>query len=251
MFNWIREHKVPALFISLLLIVALVYGVTRGVGYLSAQRQAFIDEIAPGAIDGYREYGILPSLTIAQAILESNWGKSHIENNLFGMKAGQGWKGKVVYRKTKEYTGGKWITVTAAFRAYDSFADSVKDHSRLLASLSRYRAVLTAADYKEAAMRVWQGGYATDPNYPAKLVKIIEAYGLDKYDQQAKEALKPKYKYFADVPDGAWFADAINRLHEQGIVLGRSDGLCHPHEPITRAEAMALIDRVINQKESD
>ena len=64
-------------------------------------KNKFIERVAKVAIEGYGEYGILPSLTIAQAILESDWGNKHIENNIFGIKAGSSWKGKVAIRKTK------------------------------------------------------------------------------------------------------------------------------------------------------
>lgn len=149
-------------------------------------QQDFINAIKTGAIKGYKKYKILPSLTMAQAILESNWGKSHIENNLFGIKTGSSWKGKVAVRATKEFSDGKWITISAKFRAYNNFDESIEDHAKLLSQNKRYRKVASAGDYRTACLEVWKAGYATDPNYPQKLIKIIEQNQLYKYDEQAK-----------------------------------------------------------------
>ena len=70
---------------------------------------AFVNEVAPGAMETYRQYGILPSITIAQAILESGWGKHRIGNNIFGIKAGSDWQGKTVTKQTTEYKNGQWV----------------------------------------------------------------------------------------------------------------------------------------------
>ncbi len=72
-------------------------------------KNQFIERVSIVAKEGYVKYGIWPSLTIAQAILESDWGNKHIENNIFGIKAGSSWKGKVAIRKTKEWDGKKNI----------------------------------------------------------------------------------------------------------------------------------------------
>ena len=150
-------------------------------------KQDFINAIRQGAIDGYTKYKILPSLTMAQAILESGWGKSHIQNNLFGIKAGTSWNGKVAIRQTKEFINGKWITVNAKFRAYNSFNESIEDHAKLLGRNKRYQKVTQAKDYKQACYEVWKAGYATDPGYPKKLITIIEQNKLYEYDRQAKK----------------------------------------------------------------
>lgn len=264
MLKWIKQNRVPVIFITVFLIIALVVGIQAGLGYLNSERQAFVDKVAPGAIAGYEKYNILPSITIAQAILESGWGSSHIENNLFGMKPGSSWKGKVTYRNTKEYYNGKWITIKAKFRAYNNFSESIEDHARLLGTLNRYRNVLGQDDYKVAAMEIWKGGYATDPKYPQKLIKIIEQNELYKYDQQAfqivaekerkaeeaRKAKEIKYKYVRDVPDGKWYTKSINRLYEQGIVKGSNvngEILIRPNDKMTRAEVFTLIDRILNE----
>lgn len=150
--------------------------------------QDFIDKVLLGARKGYLEYNILPSLTIAQAILESNSGKSQLAikgNNLFGIKADSRWTGKKINFPTKEYIKGKEITVNAYFRAYDSFADSVEDHTKFLLT-KRYEKVRSSKDYKEAAHEIWKAGYATDPKYPNKLISIIKQYELYKYDEEGE-----------------------------------------------------------------
>jgi len=149
-------------------------------------KEEFIQAVLPGAIDGFKKYNILPSLTIAQAILESDWGKKHIENNLFGMKAGVGWKGGTKVCWTHEYINGKRVKVQAAFRAYSSFAESVIDHNKLLGEAARYKKAREATGYREACIAVHECGYATDPMYADKLIAVIEANELVKYDDEVQ-----------------------------------------------------------------
>ena len=148
-------------------------------------KQTFIDSVKDGAIQGYRDYGILPSLTIAQAILESGWGKSELttkSNNMFGVKADDSWNGNKVLSPTKEFVKGKWISVQAWFRKYETLDDSMLDHAKFLTK-QRYHKVINQTDYKIACEEIWKAGYATDPNYPSKLINIIEQNQLYKYDK--------------------------------------------------------------------
>ena len=127
--------------------------------------------------------GILASLTIAQAILESGWGKSGLTvqaNNLFGIKGT--YNGQGVTMKTQEWNGAEYVTVDATFRKYPSWAESVADHSDLFNRLDRYKNLRGLKDYKLACQYVREDGYATDPNYSAKLVSLIETYGLTAWD---------------------------------------------------------------------
>ncbi|MDT3416190.1 flagellum-specific peptidoglycan hydrolase FlgJ [Brevibacillus aydinogluensis] len=154
-------------------------------------QQEFIDKIAPAAVEDMRKTRIPASLTIAQAILESNWGKSGLTkqaNNLFGIK-GTGPAGSVTM-PTTEYVNGKPVKVNANFRKYNSWAESIADHSALILNgtrdkPTRYHGVL-GADYKKACQEIWKGGYATDPAYPQKLISLIEQYNLQKYDRVDK-----------------------------------------------------------------
>jgi flagellum-specific peptidoglycan hydrolase FlgJ len=148
------------------------------------ERKEFINSIKEGAVKGGKDYGIIPSLTIAQAILESGWGTSQLSKrakNLFGIKAFSDWTGHRIALHTSEWYKGQMKIVAADFRAYDSFNESIKDHNKLL-SYSRYRPVRESTDYKEACQRTYECGYATDPRYAEKLTSIIESYRLFDFD---------------------------------------------------------------------
>jgi hypothetical protein len=183
-------------------------------------KQSFINSIKDGAIEGYKKYKILPSLTMAQAILESGWGKYHIQNNLFGIKPGASWRGKIEIRQTKEFENGKWIEVKTAFRAYDSFNDSVLDHNKLIGESERYAKVRQAMNYKDACFYIWQCGYATDPAYPGKLIQIIEQNNLDKYDQEAIKMCTLKIGNRCEQ-----VKDLQKRLNDLGFNAGNADGI--------------------------
>lgn len=149
------------------------------------KQQAFIQKISRGAVEGMRKYGILPSVTMAQAILESGWGESGLtkaSNNLFGIKAGGSWSGAVVNYPTKEYVNGQYVDTTADFRAYDSLDASMEDHGAFLAGLSRYANIVGVKDYKAVCQLLQKDGYATAPNYAGSLIALIEHYNLDAYD---------------------------------------------------------------------
>lgn len=152
---------------------------------MSKKTDNFISKISPLAVQDMEKTGVLASLTIAQAILESGWGESALAvkaNNLFGIKCGSGWKGKSYNIHTKEYYDGNTATVVNAnFRAYDSWGDSVADHSKLLQA-QRYAKVLQTTDYKVACQEVYNAGYATNSNYPQQLIQLIEQYDLYKFD---------------------------------------------------------------------
>jgi flagellum-specific peptidoglycan hydrolase FlgJ len=148
--------------------------------------QNFINQILPGAKRAHAEYGVLPSLTLSQAILESNSGKSSIGNNIFGIKATSTWKGKKQLVWTTEYIKGVKTKVQAWFRDYDSIDESILDHAKLL-TLTRYKPVVAAKDYKEACIQVQKCGYATDPKYATKLINIIEQNKLNLHDVELTE----------------------------------------------------------------
>ena len=156
-------------------------------GSTASKTSNFINKLAPMAVSDYKTSGVLPSLTIAQGILESGWGESELAvkaNNLFGIKADTRWTGKVYNTETKEYYDNSNIptTISANFRAYDSWEGGVKDHSEFLKA-DRYSKVLSAKNYQEACTEIYKAGYATDPNYTSKLIKLIEDYSLHKYDE--------------------------------------------------------------------
>ena len=149
-------------------------------------RQQFINMIAPIVIEieASEQVKILPSLTIAQAILESSNGNSGLTkkaNNLFGMKGA--YKGEYVTMSTKEFENGRYITINAKFRKYPDWAASVKDHRNLFFRASRYSNLRGETDYKKACENVKKDGYATSPTYTKSLIGLIEKYKLYEYDK--------------------------------------------------------------------
>jgi flagellum-specific peptidoglycan hydrolase FlgJ len=149
----------------------------------SAAEQAFINEVAPGALAAQQQYGIPAAVTIAQAIDESGWGRSQLaaqDNNLFGIK-GAGPAGSVV-RPTQEYENGQFVTVNAQFRVYRNVAQSITDHGLLLATGSSYRQAMADRRSPDAFANALTGVYATDPNYGTNLITIMRQYNLYRFD---------------------------------------------------------------------
>lgn len=162
-------------------------GGTTGEIVPSETQQAFIDAVAPIAQETYKEYGVFPSITLAQAILESAWGKSGLSiqaNNLFGIKADPSWQGEILELPTQEHVNGGIITIIARWRVYETWQGSIKDHGQFLKENSRYTeaGVFNSKSYIEQANTLQMAGYATDPSYAILLCNLIESYGLQKYD---------------------------------------------------------------------
>lgn len=151
-------------------------------------KERFIKQVAPEAQAMQNTYHVYASITIAQAILESQWGTSKLASqyhNLFGIK-GTGPNSKEL--STKEYVNGKWVVTTGRFRVYDSWSDSIKDHTKLMltgtdTNQQNYDAVVKATSYQEAAKALQEAGYATDPDYAQKLISVIKTYKLYNYDK--------------------------------------------------------------------
>ncbi|HEQ3660007.1 glycoside hydrolase family 73 protein, partial [Streptococcus pyogenes] len=145
----------------------------------------FLDKIKQGCLDGWAKYKILPSLTAAQAILESGWGKHAPHNALFGIKADSSWTGKSFDTKTQEeYQAGVVTDIVDRFRAYDSWTDSIIDHGKFLNDNPRYKAVVGETDYKKACHAIKDAGYATASGYAELLIQIIKENGLQFWDAE-------------------------------------------------------------------
>jgi len=146
--------------------------------------QSFQDKLTVHAEAAARVTGVPAKFMLGQAALESGWGRHEIRNadgstshNLFGIKAGKDWKGKVATAVTTEYVNGVPHTRVERFRAYDSYADSFKDYARLLANNPRYQQVLAhGGDAASFAHGLQKAGYATDPFYATKLTRIIKQH---------------------------------------------------------------------------
>lgn len=144
----------------------------------------FVSTIAPYAVEGMIETGVLASITLAQAALESAWGKSAPGNNLFGIK------GSGTTQDTQEYINGAWVTIKAGFRAYPDWLGSITDHNAFLRQNGRYARAgfferCAALDFQGAARALQTAGYATDPGYANKLITIITTNQFYKYDLEA------------------------------------------------------------------
>ena len=152
----------------------------------NASQQAFIQSVAPGAIQGWNEYKVLPSITVAQAIVESGWGRSALStqaHNLFGIKGS--YNGNSVVMRTREVYGGRSVYVNANFRAYANNSESVTDHGRFLNVNSRYSNLLGDTNYVSVANKLQQDGYATDPSYANTLIRFVQTYNLNQLDAVA------------------------------------------------------------------
>ncbi|WP_343652219.1 flagellar assembly peptidoglycan hydrolase FlgJ [Herbaspirillum sp.] len=146
-----------------------------------AHVEAFQNRLQADAEIASKMTGIPAKFMLAQAALETGWGKKEIvsrdgrsAHNLFGIKATGNWTGKVVEATTIEYINGKPQKRVEKFRAYDSYADAFKDYANLLRSNPRYEKVLASAqDAHGFAYGLQRAGYATDPHYAEKLSRII------------------------------------------------------------------------------
>ena len=149
---------------------------------------SFVDALWPHALEASRSTGIPPHFMIAQAALETGWGKAHMKNadgsnshNLFGIKAGKDWQGPVVEQTTTEHVGGVARKQVARFRAYASYGEAFNDYAKLLSSNPRYAGVVGNQDAATFARGLQHAGYATDPMYASKLERIISGSALRKH----------------------------------------------------------------------
>jgi hypothetical protein len=155
----------------------------------TVSNSAFVAAAVGPAQASQREFKVPTSVTLAQAILESGWGRSGLtknDRNYFGMKC-FGNPGTIAVSchdyPTTECVGTVCTPQVASFRVYRSVTDSFRDHGRQLATLSRYAAAFDyPADPNQFAAEVHKGGYATDPEYTTKLVKIMTTFNLYQYD---------------------------------------------------------------------
>ncbi|WP_136067329.1 flagellar assembly peptidoglycan hydrolase FlgJ [Modicisalibacter radicis] len=174
-----------------------------GSGYEAANRAA-VDSADPGdrerpahvaeflrdlhgpAQAASRTTGVPAELILAQAALETGWGRHEIptaegnnSHNLFGIKAGSQWQGETTDITTTEYVDGRAIKMVDRFRVYDDFEAAFTDYARLIGDNPRYAGVVTASSADNAARALQAGGYATDPAYADKLIAIMGTLGVN------------------------------------------------------------------------
>ena len=140
---------------------------------------SFVHAMLPHAQQAANELGIEPHVLVAQAALETGWGKSiptradgTTSFNVFGVKAGKNWTGDAVDARTSEFTHGRMVPTQDQFRGYESFADAFNDYVKLIRTNPRFQSALGAGS--EFINLLQQGGYATDPNYASKINRILD-----------------------------------------------------------------------------
>lgn len=197
-----RKGKVMFWLITIVIVICIGFGI-RGVknyfNHVAQVRQteenpqlqqqrhdkAFMEEISSPAIKAYQKnFQILPSIAVAQAIVESNWGTSRlyqVAKNPFGIK-GQ-YHGRSVSYDTAEYVNGKRKTVSANFRKYPTLEAAIVDHDNALNHGFIHRQHVMS--YITDAKLLQKNHYATDPNYAKKLISVIKQYHLNRYDLEA------------------------------------------------------------------
>lgn len=149
--------------------------------YSENAQQDFVNRMLPHATQASQSSGVPAQLMLGQAALESGWGKREIRMadgsnsfNLFGIKATGGWNGKVAEVMTTEYRDGVAHKQIERFRAYSSYTEAFQDHANLIGRNPRYAEVLQQADNPAGmAAAIQRAGYATDPNYADKLVRVM------------------------------------------------------------------------------
>jgi LysM repeat protein len=187
---------VPLLLFSTMVVGAPTLGepTTLLEDYYSPLAEQYIEDYHNFAVAEMERSAVLPSITLAQGMLESAFGTSELAkkaNNHFGIKCHNGWSGEVYTRESNENVNGSTIARKSCFRLYNKSEESFKDHSEFLHSRVNYVPIFQAKskDHKFWATKLQELGYATDPNYAQKLIAIIKTYGLDKYDKYTNEVL--------------------------------------------------------------
>ena len=228
--------------------------------------KAFIEMIGPLVQKDMQESGILASVTIAQACLESGYGTTDLAekaNNLFGMKkslSGNNWEsvwdGKSTYGKyTKEQDDyGNERTVWAEFRRYPDIQTSIKDHSCYLTGAmngdkKRFDGLVGEKDYRKAIQIIKDGVYATDVNYVDKICNIIKNHKLTEYDEVEEEItvkLKLEKKYMTNNPcykRGARRTPIGIQLHTIGCAQGTAEAV---RESMNRPDYEAAVNAIVD-----
>jgi len=146
--------------------------------------QAFLDRLSAPAQAASRKTGVPAELILAQAALETGWGRHEIatadggnSHNLFGIKAGSQWQGPTTEIVTHEVLNGQRTRIRDSFRVYGSFEEAFTDYARLIGDNPRYAKVTSAPSAAQAARELQSGGYATDPAYADKLIAVMDSLG--------------------------------------------------------------------------
>jgi peptidoglycan hydrolase FlgJ len=154
--------------------------------------QQFVDQLLPIAQQVAPQLGVDPQVLVAQAALETGWGRKMIRgadgqfsHNLFGIKAGAGWNGESATVSTLEYRNGVMQRESASFRVYSSYEESFRDYARLIRTQPRYAEALAhAGDASAYGRHLQQAGYATDPHYASKIARVLNNQVFNRTDAE-------------------------------------------------------------------
>ena len=213
----------PFLILLMLLSVLMTYA--------QSHQEKYIERYSSIAVSEMYRSGVPASITLAQGLLESGYGRSELavkSNNHFGIKCHNGWQGGKVYHD--DDAKGE------CFRKYDDPEDSYRDHSDFLRYRDRYKFLFDykVTDYKAWAYGLKKAGYATDPTYPTKLIKLIEDYKLYQFDtkpsgyghkarshESAKPNAKPSHKAHHKEPESKVIPQSPNQIEQVKVYSGR------------------------------
>ena len=209
------------------------------------QQQAYLDYVENYkyvAIEEMKRGGIPASIKLAQALLESNAGRSKLSqgsNNHFGIKCGKNWEGPYAQFKDDDYKNGQ--LVESCFRAYNDVVESFADHTEFLRNKNKYSRygflfTLDPLDYKAWAYGLKDAGYATDMNYPTNLIAIIERYELYKYDYEGNVPPPPVYIGSIKSPGFIYNNQDLQHTDEQNVFIQNDAKLYVPVNVTTPAE---------------
>lgn len=189
------------------------------------EHEKFIEDLGNKVIKFYNDYKVLPSLIIAQGILESGWGESELAKeycNYFGLKyyddaVCRGY-GAVNMKTKEEYEAGHIVDIEAAFCIFNNVEESIKCLCKWYKMRAKYTELIGCTDYKRACQIVSEQGYATDKNYTGKLINIISGYNLTRFDNMVlPKSPKGWYVQVGYYEDKAVLDKFLERLSAAGF----------------------------------
>lgn len=180
--------------VCLQLAISSMGSVLDNMGTLSGSQRTAIETMFPGAVLNYQQYGILPSVTLAQFCNESTWGASDLftqYNNPFGVKAGEGWGGSKALLWTQEFVNGFYEDFQCYFRVYPTMEQGILNYGKFFHENPRYAnaGVLTATTSAEQITCIANAGYATSPTYAQNVYSVVSQYKFEELDTLAKSII--------------------------------------------------------------
>lgn len=203
-------------------------------GSFSGDQQSFVDTFMPAALESSKATGVDPRIIVAQAALESGWGKSAPGNNYFGIKSHGQPGGQVV--NTHEHVNGQRVPVQDSFRTYEDPTASVKGYTDFILQNPRYKGLREAQGMDAQLAALGQSGYATDPNYASKVGQIargLPQHGVETQTAQASEI--PDVGTLTQALQNPWLNDS-----QRGVVQSLLEMQLKANDPLRQAQISKL-----------